>query len=115
MKIALRDRTILDPIAFLGPDLTASEWAQKLNVSLDEVAAAFRILGTKPRQESAPKRDDTARKVLSAVRKGHYTPKEISIITGYHPTTIRHKLNNLARLGLVQRAGKGFYTRWVEA
>lgn len=120
-KIPLRDRSILGPIAFLGPDLTAAEWAEKLQVPLDEVLNAFEILQLKPKRITVEprfgllKQADQAAEILSSIRAGKHRIRDISIAVGLHTSTVRRKLDLLVRQGVVHRVGKGPNRRWVSA
>jgi predicted Rossmann fold nucleotide-binding protein DprA/Smf involved in DNA uptake len=114
----VRDLSILGPIAFLGPDLTAVEWADKLNVTLDEILEAFDRLGTLPKPEpelhpTTIKKEDQARKILAALRVGNHRVQDIANVVGLDVTTLRYKLNMMEKMGLVQRTGKGIYSRWM--
>jgi hypothetical protein len=113
----LVDKSILGPIAYLGPDLTAEEWAQRLDVPLTEVLKAFKILGTKPKMPRLyarnTRRQDSAEEVVRAVDRGAHNPRTIAESTGLHPGTIRGLLPLLEMNGVLQRAGRGKNIRWV--
>ncbi len=115
---ALRDRTILGPIAFLGPDFTAMEWAERLQVPLDEVLLAFEILQTKPKPEpKVPqtyfnKRDQSA-ELLVALQEGVATMTRLAQHTGLNYATVSMRLRMMERYGMVQQVGKGPSSRWV--
>lgn len=114
----LPDPSILRPIAVLGPDLTATDWAKRLNVPLDDVLVAFRLLKMKPAPEPGLDRKDwtkadRSRQILECIERGCHTTKEIAKAMGMHETSVRSKLNWLVHFGLVLRSGETKSTRWV--
>lgn len=114
----LRDRTILGPIAFLGPDFTALEWAERLQVPLDEVLLAFEILNTKPQREPPLSkgyfsRRDQSSDILQALHAGNHIMTRIAEYTGLHVTTVSQRLRMMEKCGVVHQVGKGPASRWI--
>lgn len=115
--LALRDYTILGPIAALGPDFTVVEWAEKLDVTVDDVLAAFSMLNIKPQEQEkihadAIRKYDLAGRILEAVRVGNHRVGDIAKYVGMHPTTVGHRLRMMEKNGLVQQEGQGPKSRW---
>jgi predicted transcriptional regulator len=115
---ALRDPSILGPIAALSSDFTAVEWAERLQVSLDEVLLAFDILCLSPRKEPPLppthfKKLDQATAILEAMRMGNHRLADIAREAGMHYSIANQKILLLEKHGVVQRFGKGPKTRWV--
>jgi hypothetical protein len=114
----LQDRTILGPIAFLGPDFTAMEWAERLQVTLDDVLLAFDILNLQPKREDPYpvtffRKEDQSRELLELIHAGHHEAKKMVEMSGMSYQTVMNRLKWMERQGIIQRAGRGPNTRWV--
>jgi Fic family protein len=115
----LEDTSILPVLVQLGPDFTAREWAERLDVTLDQILLALKMLGPAIRVRPEPLATEKARKldqagaIVEAIERGNYTAKQIAAYTGYHPQTIRQKLSLLRSQGIVQRYGNGPTSRWM--
>jgi DNA-binding transcriptional ArsR family regulator len=112
------DESILAPIAILNTDLTAVEWAERLNVPLDDVMEAQQRLGirVKPEPRANAKRvfaRNLTVEVLDAVRAGQLKVKKIAETTGLMPQTVRAQLHLLEDAGLVHRMRSGQDFCWL--
>lgn len=117
----LEDKSILAPIAMLNHDFTVEEWAERLNVSIEQVLIAYDVLKIPSRNQSdrpptkvAKRRVDQYEDILKALRSGRHRTEDIASFVGLHPQTILTKLNMLAKHGLVAKTGnRGRQTRWL--
>jgi hypothetical protein len=112
------DADIVRVLIALGTDLTACEWAERLDVPLDVVlGAAASSPYTQVKPEAPPssttlRRFDRAAAIVSAISRGHCVPKDIAAYTGLHRQTIYSKLTLLEAQGVVYRCGSGTKSRW---
>lgn len=114
----MADPGIVRVLIALGPDFTALEWAERLNVTLDEVLEATRASPyARVRPEIGPskttlRRVDQAALIVAAVQKGYCVAADIAAHTGINRQTVRAKLTLLATQGVLFRCGSGPKTRW---